>query len=175
MFCRGRRPSVLHVKSTKTAPVRKEVAMSELIHGACLCGAIAFELQESYQYGPDRAMGTCHCTRCRRWSGGSGLPFVVVAPERFKVIRGQELMARYRDAGSAMRTFCRRCGSSLYQDNGTTYHVGAGVLDDLQLTPTFHIQVAHKAPWDEIAGDAPQFAEMPTAPTAEKRLSHASR
>jgi len=42
------------------------------------------------------------------------------------------------------------------------YYVGAGVLRGLGLKPTFHINVAHKAPWDEIAGDAPQLLEMPT-------------
>lgn len=137
--------------------------MSDEIKGACLCGEIAFEVHESHQFGVDSAMGMCHCTRCQRWSGGSGFPFVVVAPERFKVIKGHELVARYRGEGSSVRAFCRRCGSSLYGDAGTTYYVGAGILRDLKLTPAFHLHVAYKAPWDEIAGDAPQFEETPTA------------
>lgn len=136
--------------------------MSEVIHGACLCGGVAFEMQASDQYGPGRAMGTCHCTRCQRWSGGSGVPFVVASPEHFTVIEGQELLAYYRGEGPAARVFCRRCGSSLYQDAGTTYFVGAGVLKDLELAPAYHVHVAHKASWDEIGGDAPQFAEMPS-------------
>lgn len=152
MFCGARGPSV--------------PSMSEVIHGACLCGEIAFDVQPSYQYGPGRAMGICHCTRCQRWSGGSCLPFVVVAPERFRVTRGQELMAHYRDENSELRTFCRRCGSSLYQDTGTTYYIAAGVLRNLILTPTFHIHVADWATWEEIHDDLPQFAEMPIARTS---------
>jgi hypothetical protein len=140
-----------------------EVTRSEIIRGECLCGAVAFEVQPSYQYGPGLAMGMCHCTRCRRWSGAGGRPFVVVAPDRFKVTKGQELLAHYRGEGFAVRTFCRRCGSGLYTDSGTTYYVSAGALRDLGLTPAFHIQVAHKAPWDEIGGEAPQLAELPTA------------
>lgn len=134
----------------------------------CLCGEVAFELQASHLYGLARAMGVCHCSHCQRWSGGSGLPFVVVLPERFSVTRGQELIAHYRD-DSTVRAFCRRCGSSLYQDVGSTYYVGAGALRDLALTPGFHIHVAHKAPWDQIVGDAPQFAETPAA-RADARL-----
>lgn len=131
-----------------------------MLCGGCLCGAVAFELQPSYQYGAERAMGFCHCTGCQRWSGGAGLPFVVVVSEHFRVTQGQHWMAHYRDDSSMVRAFCRYCGSSLYQDTGTSYYVGAGVLQDLQLTPGFHINVAHKASWDQIAGDAPQFAQM---------------
>lgn len=137
--------------------------MNDAIHGACLCGAITFELYASHQYGSDRRMGVCHCRRCQRWSGGSGLPFVVAAPERFRVTCGQELMAHYRDETSELRTFCRRCGASLYHDSGSTYFVCAGVLQDLALRPTFHIHVADTAAWDGIAGDAAQFDELPTA------------
>lgn len=137
------------------------VEKDDIITGACLCGEITFELRPSRQYGPDRAMGVCHCTRCQRWSGGAGLPFVVVVPERFRVTKGQELMMHYRDDRAAIRAFCRWCGSSLYQDTGTTYLVGAGVLRDLHLTPSFHIQVAEKPPWDQIPGEAPQFPELP--------------
>ena len=106
-------------------------------------------------------MGVCHCARCRRWSGSSGMAFVVASPEQFRVTRGEELMAHYRGRGRSVRTFCRRCGSCLYTEVDLTYYVSAGVLDDLTLPPAFHLQVAHKAPWDEIAGDAPQFAGGP--------------
>lgn len=151
------------MRSITTAQRAPAVAVTDLIHGECLCGDIAFEFTASHQHGTDRAMGVCHCACCRRWSGSSGVPFVVAAPERFRFTRGQELMARYRGRGRSVRAFCRRCGSSLYTEAGMTYHVSAGVLDDLSLTPSFHIHVADKAPWDEIAGDAPQFAETPTA------------
>ena len=103
--------------------------MSEVIHGACLCGAIAFDLHESGgSFAPPEwsgsgrpAMGICHCTRCQRWSGGSGLPFVVAAPDNLKVTKGHDLIARYREDGrGTIRTFCSQCGSSLYQDAGAT-------------------------------------------------------
>jgi hypothetical protein len=91
-------------------------------------------------------MGVCHCTNCQRWSGAPSLPFVVAVPERFRVVHGLEQMAHYRDENSTMRAFCRRCGSGLYQDTGTTYYVSAGVLRDLTLQPAFHLHLADKPP-----------------------------
>jgi hypothetical protein len=34
-------------------------------------------------------------------------------------------------------------------------------MADLELTPSFHQQVAYNASWHTIGDDAPQFAEMP--------------
>jgi hypothetical protein len=136
--------------------------MGDVIRGKCLCGGIEFEMRASDQFGPGLEMGECHCTRCRTWTGASGVPFVVVEPEEFKITNGQELLSRFEDEGFSARVFCGRCGSSLYTDShGATYYVSAGVLKDLKLKPAFHVQVAYKAPWHEIGGDAPQFAEMP--------------
>jgi hypothetical protein len=129
--------------------------MSETIHGACLCGRIAFDVHEP------RAMGVCHCTRCRRWSGGPSATMVAVAPNNFEVTKGNDLMKPYREEGFADRYFCSHCGSSVYTDGVEVYYLGAGVLQDVKLKPAWHIQVANKEPWDEIGDDAPQFAEYP--------------
>ena len=57
--------------------------------------------------------------------------------------------------------FCGNCGSGIYADGGEKYYVGAGVLKDVKMKVAFHIQVAYKAPWDEIGGSAPQFPDYP--------------
>ena len=127
--------------------------MSEIVHGTCLCGKVAFDVHDP------EAMGVCHCTRCTRWTGSAGSALVVVAAKNFKVTKGQELLKRYHEERFAPRHFCANCGSGIYTDGGEKFYVGAGVLRDLKLKPSFHIQVAHKAPWDEIGGNAPQYAE----------------
>jgi hypothetical protein len=129
--------------------------VSETIHGACLCGRITFDVLEP------QGMGFCHCTRCQRWSGGPGLPEVEVAAANFKVTSGQELLKHYGEEGFTGVSFCSNCGSSLYAEGGEKYYVCAGVLQDVKLEPTYHMMVAYKAPWDEIAGNAPQFPEWP--------------
>ena len=131
--------------------------MSEVIHGACLCGQVAFEVHEP------ETIGSCHCTRCQRWTGAQGVTVVVATAASFKITKGQELLKRYEEAPFATRCFCGNCGSNLYGDGGEKYYVGAGVLQDVKLKPAFHIQVAYKAPWYEIGGDAPQFPEWPPA------------
>jgi hypothetical protein len=128
--------------------------MSEVVHGACLCGQVGFEVREP------QTMGVCHCTRCRRWTGGAA-SVAVVAPGNFEVTKGQDLVKQYREEGFADRYFCSHCGSGVYTDGGQVYYVSAGVLQDVELMPAWHVQVANKAAWDEIGGNAPQFPEYP--------------
>jgi len=132
--------------------------MGEVLHGACLCGKLTFDVSEP------EVLGTCHCTRCTRWSGTGGSAVVVASPKSFKVTGGQELMKRYAEDKFADRYFCSNCGSSVYIDGGAKYYVMAGVLKDVAMKNAFHIQVASKAPWDEIGGNAPQFPEYPPHP-----------
>ena len=129
--------------------------MSEVIHGACLCGKVAFDVNEA------QALGTCHCTRCRRWTGTGGATVVIAGAKGFKVVKGQDSIKKYGEEGFADRYFCANCGSGIYADGGETYYIAAGILKDVKLAPAFHCQVAYKEPWDEIGGTAPQFAEWP--------------
>ena len=125
--------------------------MSETLKGACLCGKIEYEVSDP------EALGYCHCTRCQRWTGSS-LAGVVVAKENFRFTKGEELVSRY-ESEFAPRHFCSHCGSSLYDDLGEKYFVAAGLMRELDMEPAFHLQVAYKADWMEIGGNAPQYAE----------------
>jgi hypothetical protein len=86
----------------------------------------------------------------------------VVDPSNFTVTKGEDLIKRYESEGFAPRVFCSNCGSSLYDDGGEKYFVAAGLMPELKLEPTFHLQVAYKPRWHEIGGEAPQFAEAAT-------------
>lgn len=129
--------------------------MSEVIHGACLCGGVAYDVREP------QVMAVCHCTRCQRWTGGPGNPVVVAAADNVRVTKGQDLLKQYHEDGFGDRYFCSHCGSSVYADAGEQYYVSAGGLQEVKLRPAFHMQVANKAAWDEISGEAPQFPEWP--------------
>ena len=131
--------------------------MSETIHRACLCGRIAFDVN-----APE-AMGACHCTRCQRWTGSACSMVVVASAKNLKITKGQDSMKKYSEEKFGDRYFCGHCGSGIYADGGEKFYVCAGGLKDVKLKPAFHIQVAYKAPWDEIAGKAPQFPEWPPA------------
>ena len=129
--------------------------MSKTLKGACLCGGVEYEVTDP------EGMGVCHCTRCQRWTGSS-LVGVLVDKHNFKVTNGQGLVKHYLSE-FAPRQFCSNCGSSLYDDLGDKYYVAAGLMRELDLEPSFHLQVAFKAPWEKIGDDAPQFAENPPA------------
>ena len=130
--------------------------MAEVLKGACLCDGVEYEVRDA------ESLGYCHCTRCQRWTGSS-LALVVVDPDNFKLTKGEDLIRRYESEGFAPRVFCSNCGSSLYDDGGEKFFVAAGLMRDLKLEPSFHLQVAYKAPWHEIGGNAPQFDEAPPA------------
>ena len=101
--------------------------MAGTLKGACLCGSVAYEVNDP------EAMGVCHCTRCQRWTGSS-LSGVVVAEENFRFTDGADLVETY-ESEFAPRNFCGNCGSSIYDDLGGKYFVAAGLMRDLDMTP----------------------------------------
>ncbi|HVO55840.1 MAG TPA: GFA family protein [Solirubrobacterales bacterium] len=127
--------------------------MSDTLKGACLCGGVEYEVTDP------QALGYCHCTRCQRWTGES-LAGVVVAKENFNVTKGEDLVKTY-ESEFAPRNFCSNCGSSIYDNLGDVYFVAAGLMRELDMEPSFHLQVAFKAPWHEIGDSVPQYAENP--------------
>jgi hypothetical protein len=140
--------------------------------GGCLCGGVRFELTE-----PFRRANHCHCSRCRRHSGSSGLTQGRVPREGFRLLQGAELIRVYRPAGGAVKAFCATCGSSLFGGtwpDGPEVSVRFGVLDGApSVAPQYHSYVASKADWDVLPDDGlPRFeaanpdADRPAAGTA---------
>lgn len=72
--------------------------------GSCLCGAVSFVAVT----GKDD-MGACHCSMCRKWSGGV---FFAVECDAVEIAEGSPLGV-YRSSGWGERCFCQNCGSSL--------------------------------------------------------------
>ena len=129
----------------------ESTAMADVIRGSCLCGGVRFEVEP-----PFRRASYCHCSRCRKHSGAGALAMGRVPRERFRLLRGEELIRVYRPDGGAVKAFCSVCGSSLF---GGTWPVGEvsirlGSLDDDPLIrPQYRSFVGSKAPWDELPGD----------------------
>jgi hypothetical protein len=132
------------------------------IDGSCLCGAVRFRV--TGKIGP---AGQCHCSRCRKVSGTDGNAVFYAAANGLHWLSGEAQVRSYQvpNANGWTSRFCGTCGSpmplSVPSGEGTMWIVPAGLLDD---DPGFrgyaaHIHVASKAPWVEIADDAPQFAE----------------
>ncbi len=129
--------------------------------GSCLCGKVEYEITGSlgvFQY--------CHCSRCRKFSGSSYTANIIVAPNQFKWISGEELLGRYEypQARHFATSFCTHCGSSLpWKTNSEkAVVIPAGTLDgDPELRPFQNIYYGSRADWYEDASDLIQYEELP--------------
>lgn len=132
---------------------------TRILNGSCLCGAVHYEVADQFRYALN-----CHCSQCRRATGGAFKPFGGIEISKFKVIAGAGQMVRYGD-GIDHDLHCGKCGSLLYSvvREAAYVHVTYGTLIDApSLAPTEHIFVGSKAPWYEINDDLPQHATFPS-------------
>ena len=137
-----------------------------MMTGACLCGAVAYEISGAIT-GP----WLCHCSRCRRASGSAFQAGAICARESFRFTRGESGVAHYRTPSGYGRAFCATCGSPVpaFLEGAPLMWLPVGALsgDPGLLRPQHHIFVGSKAPWYEIADALPQFAEhAPGRPSA---------
>ncbi|HEH9398201.1 GFA family protein [Aeromonas sp. HMWF015] len=132
--------------------------MKEL-HASCLCGAVALILPDQFDY-----MGNCHCSECRKFSGGDYASVGGLDGNKVTIVKGEEAIGRYRKSAETTLAFCRHCGSSLFSQKSSSGKINLrlGVLDDVpSQRPAFHIFVGSKAPWHQIGDDCPQFDTRP--------------
>jgi len=100
------------------------MSVSSEISGRCLCGAVSFTAEIA-----GRGIDVCHCSMCRRWTGG---PLLGLAHDGAVRFQGAEHIGVYASSDWGERGFCRVCGSSLYwRVRGTDeYSFCARALDD---------------------------------------------
>ena len=118
----------------------------------CNCGSIKFEVgSELYD------IIFCHCSICRRFSGGNGIPVIIVNDTDFSWLSGQNNIKVWRKPDVDWdANFCATCGSAIPGKNdASSMYIPAGLIPDDagNLKVKHHIFVGSKACWDEI-GDA---------------------
>ena len=111
---------------------------------------------------PFRRANYCHCSRCRKASGGAAMAQGRVPRDGFRLLAGAELIRVHRPEGGMSKAFCERCGSSLFGGtwpDGPEVSVRLGALDDDPgIAPQYHSYVADAPPWDTLADDGvPRF------------------
>ncbi|MDJ0656553.1 MAG: GFA family protein [Xanthomonadales bacterium] len=123
--------------------------------GQCNCGAVAFEIAAKLT-----DIYLCHCSICRKSTGGGGIAVVVVHNKDFRWRRGQEQVTTWQKPGHDWQTsFCQGCGSPLPGPNDESrMYVPAGLIDEggENLRVAHHIWVDSKAHWDNIGDDGQQ-------------------
>jgi hypothetical protein len=137
-----------------------------VVRGACLCGAVAFECDAPLTGGD---ITSCHCSRCRKARAAAHGSNTLVALAAFRWLRGESRLRSYKvpDAARFKQVFCGDCGApqpNVQPDAGRAVIPCGAFEDDPGVREARHIFAPSKAPWFEIAGVLPQFAEYAPPP-----------
>jgi len=129
---------------------------SENVSGRCLCGAVRFTVRL-----PSLFCAHCHCSMCRRNHGAGFVTWFAVPRARLSVERGAADLVRHQSSEHGSRSFCARCGSSLFCDN-TSYpdrvDIALGSMDGpIDRQPQVHTYFDSRAPWVTVADDLPRL------------------
>lgn len=130
--------------------------------GHCLCGGIEVSA------GDHQEVGLCHCSTCRRWSGG---PLFSVHCGKEVHFSGLTPVA-YRSSEWAERGFCPTCGTHLFYHLLPTdeYIVPAGLFQNESFQLASQIFIDEKPDFYELKNETPtltgqqvfeQFAPKP--------------
>jgi hypothetical protein len=97
-------------------------------HGSCHCGAVRFEIDADIA-----TVMECNCSHC----GKNGWLLAQVPAERFRLLNGEDALARYRFHKQRIdHLFCTTCGIHPFSRPAgqvTLYMVNARCLDDYDL------------------------------------------
>ncbi len=90
--------------------------------GSCHCGGVRFEVT-----GPIRRASVCHCSQCRRMSGGEWASADVASED----VRIEGEPRWYEASPRARRGFCNACGAFLFWEkhNSGEIAVALGAID----------------------------------------------
>ena len=122
------------------------------MRGSCLCGGVTFELTEGFE-----RMTFCHCTNCKKLSGGVGTANGRVPSEAIIVLSGEDLLTRFQPAEGTAKTFCARCGSNLFGGGWPEAERASVRLSAIETPiegkPDAHIFVRSVASWETLPDD----------------------
>ena len=107
--------------------------------GTCFCGSVEVEVT-----GAPEAMGYCHCTSCRTWSGGPVNAFTLWKPEAAKVTKGAEHVKTFQKTPLSQRQYCSKCGGHLMTNPPPLgmVDVYSATLPTLAFKPAVHVNYA---------------------------------
>ena len=132
--------------------------------GSCLCKEVTYAYS-----GKSKVFQYCHCSRCRKFTGSAHASNIIVDPEQFTWLSGEDLVGRYEvpEANHFATSFCKHCGSSLpwLTQSGKAMVIPAGTLDDdPDEKPIHNIFYADKACWYEDVDSLIKYDGLPVKP-----------
>jgi len=126
------------------------------VTGTCLCGAVRFSVQL-----PVLFCGHCHCSMCRRSHGAGYVTWFSLPRAQFQLDSGDAGLTTFRSSAHGTRSFCSRCGSSLFCES--THHpdtvdiVLANMHGPIGQAPQSHIYFDDRADWVIVNDGLPRL------------------
>jgi hypothetical protein len=136
------------------------------VSGACLCGGVRFTVTL-----PTLFCAHCHCSMCRRNHGAAFVTWIGASRERLALDAGSALLTRYASSEHGSRTFCSRCGTSLFCENAAhPERVDvplANLSGPIDRAPQLHAFFDDRADWTDVNDSLPRLGGK-TAPRADE-------
>ena len=130
--------------------------MADSVTGACLCGAVSFRVTP-----PTLFCAHCHCSMCRRNHGASYVTWFGIARDRLAFEAGEDVLVRHRSSEHGTRSFCGRCGSSLFcESTRQPDHVDvvlASLDGPIDRAPAMHVYFDSRADWTDVRDELPRL------------------
>jgi hypothetical protein len=122
------------------------------VSGSCHCGAVRFEVTEDFS-----AVRICHCTTCKKLSGGAGTTNGRARTDTIRVVAGEELIRTYQPDEGSSKSFCSQCGSNLFgggwpESEFSSVRISA-IDSPFDRKPDAHTYVRSVAPWENFPDD----------------------
>jgi hypothetical protein len=127
-----------------------------LLTGSCLCGARRYQIA-----GDLDGVWMCHCSLCRKATGGTGNAILIVPRDRFQWLSGADHGQTYKLRETYTITRCKTCGTPLpAEEDENNIYVTAGTLDvPLEAGVITRLFCASRADWDHDAPNVRYFEE----------------
>jgi hypothetical protein len=123
-----------------------------VLQGSCLCGGVRFEVDGEFE-----PRSYCHCTSCKRLSGGAATANGRARSDSIRITSGEELLRTYTPEGGSAKTFCSGCGSNLFGGGWPEREFCSVRLPAIDTPfegrPTMHIFTRSVAAWETLPDD----------------------
>ena len=132
------------------------VTTPERVSGTCLCESVRFSVRL-----PSLFCAHCHCSMCRRNHGAGFVTWIGVPRDALSLDAGEDGLVRYASSSHGTRSFCGRCGSSLFCES--TQHpdridvVLANLDGPIDREPQLHCYFDDRAAWVRVEDDLPKL------------------
>jgi hypothetical protein len=129
------------------------------LSGSCHCGAVRFEVD-----GPFERLTFCHCTTCKKISGGGGTANGRARSDAIRILSGADTLRTYQPAEGSAKTFCSQCGSNLFGGGwpeSESCSVRLSAIDSpIEQRPEAHLYVRSLAAWERLPDDGLERHEV---------------